>query len=129
MIGKSCLFSWDNIGWRAFVPHERYCSWERNGFEFNHKIIINVKKSLPSIMVTNNPMVCESLGKRLVIQGKDASPLGHSTWGRLHCCLIVFLCYFFIPWSCIRFKKDLLSWINLYLIKFNHNHSKVWFWT
>ena len=35
-------------------------------------------------------MVCESLSKRLVVQGKDASPSVHLTKGKLHCCLIVF---------------------------------------
>jgi len=35
-------------------------------------------------------MVCESLGKRLVVQGEDASPPVHPTYGKLHCCLIVF---------------------------------------
>jgi hypothetical protein len=30
-------------------------------------------------MVTGKPMVCENLDKRLVMQGKDASPSVHPT--------------------------------------------------
>jgi len=48
-------------------------------FEFNHKIMINVQESSPSIMVTRKPMVCERLGKGLVVQGEDASPPLHPT--------------------------------------------------
>jgi hypothetical protein len=33
--------------------------------------------SPPDIMVTRKPMVCESPGKRLVVQEKDTSPLVH----------------------------------------------------
>jgi hypothetical protein len=43
-----------------------YC-WEGEGFGFNHKFMIKVQKSSPSIMVTRNPMVYESLGKGLVV--------------------------------------------------------------
>jgi hypothetical protein len=35
-------------------------------------------------------MVCESLGKGLVVQGEDASLPVHPTYGKLHCCLTVF---------------------------------------
>jgi hypothetical protein len=31
------------------------------------------------IKVTRKPIVCESLSKRLVVQGEDASPLMHPT--------------------------------------------------
>jgi hypothetical protein len=48
-------------------------------FEFNHKIMINVQKSPPSIMVTRKPMVCERLDKGLVVQGEDVSPPVHTT--------------------------------------------------
>jgi len=49
------------------------------GFGFNHKIMIKVQESSPNIMVTRKPMVCESPGKGLVVQEKDASPLVHLT--------------------------------------------------
>jgi hypothetical protein len=52
---------------------------KRKGFEFNHKIRIKVQESPPNIMVIKKPMVCESSGKRLVVQEKDASPLVHPT--------------------------------------------------
>jgi hypothetical protein len=41
--------------------------------------MINVQESPPNIMVTRNPMVYEGLGKRLVVQGKDASFPMHPT--------------------------------------------------
>ena len=41
-------------------------------------------------MVTEKPMVCKGLGKRLDVQREDASPLVHPTKGKSHCCLIVF---------------------------------------
>jgi hypothetical protein len=33
--------------------------------------------SPPSIMITRKPVICESSGKGLVMQEKDASPLVH----------------------------------------------------
>ena len=48
-------------------------------FEFNHKIMINVQESPPSIMVTRKPMVCERLDKGLVVQGENVSPPVHTT--------------------------------------------------
>jgi hypothetical protein len=54
-------------------------------------------------------MVCESLGKGLVVQGEDASPLVHPIQGKLHCCLIFFLSPVSIRWSFLRFKADLSS--------------------
>jgi hypothetical protein len=53
-------------------------------------------------------MVCESLSKGLVVQGEDASPPVHPTYGKLHYCLIVFLGRVSIRWSSLRFKADLL---------------------
>jgi len=50
-------------------------------------------------MVTRKPMVCESPGKRLVVQGKYTSPLVHPIWGKQHYCLIVFIGQFSIRWS------------------------------
>ena len=50
--------------------------------------MIKVQESPPNIMITRKPVVCESPSKRLIIQGKDISP---RTWGKLHCCLIIFL--------------------------------------
>jgi hypothetical protein len=35
---------------------------------------------LSSIIVTRKPMVCESPGKGLVVQGKDVSSLVHPTY-------------------------------------------------
>jgi len=38
------------------------------GFEYNHKVMImKFRSPHPSIMVTRKPMVCESLGKGLVV--------------------------------------------------------------
>jgi hypothetical protein len=54
-------------------------------------------------------MVCESLSKGLVVQGEDASPPVHPTYGKLHYCLIVFLGRVSIRWSSLRFKADLPS--------------------
>ena len=70
-------------------------------------------------------MVCESLGKGLVMQREDASPPVHLTSGKLHCYLIGFLGRVSICWSFLRFKVDLSSWESLYLIGLNRNHSKV----
>ena len=48
------------------VPHEEVCVCVGKGFfGFNHKIMIKIQE----------PMVCESLGKALVVQGKYASAL------------------------------------------------------
>jgi len=47
-------------------------------FGFNHKIIIKVYESSPSIMVTRN-LWSMSLSKGLVVQGEDASPPVHPT--------------------------------------------------
>jgi hypothetical protein len=41
--------------------------------------MIKVQESPPNIMVTRKLMVCESLGKRLVVLGEAASPLVHPT--------------------------------------------------
>jgi hypothetical protein len=46
-------------------------------FEFNHKIMIKVHESPPSIMVTRKPMVYESLSKGLIMQGENLSPPVH----------------------------------------------------
>jgi len=48
-------------------------------FWFNHKIMIKVQESPPSIMVIRKLMVRESLGKRLVVLGEAVSPLVHLT--------------------------------------------------
>jgi hypothetical protein len=52
--------------------------------------MIKVYESPSSIIVTRNPMVCEGLSKRLVVQGKDASFPVQPTKDKLYCCLIVF---------------------------------------
>jgi hypothetical protein len=54
------------VGQRRAGVLKWYC-WEGEGFRFNHKFMIEVKKSSPSIMVTRNPMVYETLGKGLVM--------------------------------------------------------------
>jgi hypothetical protein len=41
--------------------------------------MIKVQESPPSIKVTRKPMVCESLSKRLVVQGEDTSHPVHPT--------------------------------------------------
>jgi hypothetical protein len=41
--------------------------------------MIKVQESSPNNMVTRKSIVYESLGKRLVVQGEDASPLMHHT--------------------------------------------------
>jgi hypothetical protein len=61
--------------------------------------MVKVQESPPSIKVTRKSIVCESLSKGLVVQGKDTSPLVQPTQGKLHCCLIVFLCQISIRWS------------------------------
>ena len=40
---------------------------KENRFEFNHKIIIKVYESPPSINVIRKPMICVSLSKGLVV--------------------------------------------------------------
>ena len=35
---------------------------KRKSFRFNHKIMIEVQESLPTIIVTRKPMLCKSLG-------------------------------------------------------------------
>jgi len=49
-----------------------------------------VQESPPNIMVTRKPMVCESLSKQLVVQGKDASP--QCTLPKVSC-IVVWLFY------------------------------------
>jgi hypothetical protein len=58
----------------------RVC-WKGNDFEFNHKIMIIRFRSCNLVlwMVTWKPMVCESPGMGLVVQGEDAPPLVHPT--------------------------------------------------
>jgi hypothetical protein len=41
--------------------------------------MIKVQESSPNNMVTKKSIVYESLGKRLDVQGEDASPLMHPT--------------------------------------------------
>jgi len=54
-------------------------------------------------------MVYESLGKELVVQGKDMSPLEHPTQDNLHCCLIVFPSCISITGLFLRFKVNFSS--------------------
>jgi hypothetical protein len=61
--------------------------------------MVKVQESPPSIKVTRKSIVCESLSKGLVVQGKDTSPLVQPTQGKLYCYLIVFLCQISIRWS------------------------------
>ena len=84
-----------------------------NGIEFNHKIMIKVQESPPNIMVTRKSMVCDSLGKGLVVQGEDASLLVHPTQGMLHFCLIVFPGEVSIYWYFLRSKADLPYWAKI----------------
>ena len=52
----------------------------KKGFKFNYKIIIIRFKSRHQILWSlENLMVCESLGKGLVVQREDASPPMHLT--------------------------------------------------
>jgi hypothetical protein len=60
------------IGDTESVPPERCWKGKEKGFGFNY--MIKVQKLSPSIMVTRKPIVCESAGKELVVQGEDASP-------------------------------------------------------
>ena len=54
-------------------------------------------------------MVCESLGKRLVMQGEDASP--QCTLPKVSCIVVslFFLSRVSIRWSFLRLKADLSS--------------------
>jgi hypothetical protein len=52
-------------------------------------------------------MFYESLGKGLVVQKKDASPLVNPTKSKLHCYLIVFVGRVSIHWSHLQFKVNL----------------------
>jgi hypothetical protein len=62
------------------LPKRYY--WEGKEFSINHKNYdYKVLESPSSIMVTRKPMVCESPGNGLVVQGEDVSPLIHLTWG------------------------------------------------
>ena len=61
----------------ASLPPEM-CVLKRE-FRDNHKIIIMSLRVATYYYVTRKPMVCESLGKELVVQGEDTSPLVHST--------------------------------------------------
>jgi len=54
-----------NVGWLTRLnnePSERWC-WEGKRFEFNHKIMIKVQESPPSIKVPRKLIVCKSLSK------------------------------------------------------------------
>ena len=55
-------------------PPKRCYVGKRKSFWSNHKIIIKVQESSPSIMVIKKLIVCESLGRGLVVQGEDISP-------------------------------------------------------
>ena len=54
-------------------------------------------------------MVCKSLGKWLIVQGKDASPPAHPTLSKMRCCLIVFLCRVSICWSFLGWLSKVFS--------------------
>jgi len=74
------ILSWGNVEMARFkMPSERCCVGKRKSFGSNHKIMIKVQESSPNNMVTRKSIVYESLGKRLVVQGEDASPLMHPT--------------------------------------------------
>jgi hypothetical protein len=61
------------------MPLERYC-WEGKGFEYNKKIMIIKFRSCHLILwILEKSIVCESLGKGLVVQEEDASPPMHPT--------------------------------------------------
>jgi hypothetical protein len=55
-------------------PPKRCNVGKRKSFWSTHKIMIKVQESSPSIMVIKKLIVCESLGRGLVVQGKDILP-------------------------------------------------------
>ena len=93
-----CRDGWLIFFLTRFVPRQsplfrgRQRRAVKMGLFYSRKIYdYNSKESPPSIMVTRKPIgLRESWVRGLVVQGEDESPPVHPTYGKLHCCLIVF---------------------------------------
>jgi hypothetical protein len=72
-------------------------------------MIIRFRSRHLVLWLLGNLMVCESPGKRLVVQWEDATPPVHPAYDKLHCCLIVILSCISVHWSYFKFKVDLYS--------------------
>jgi hypothetical protein len=92
-------------------------------FGFNNKIMIKESRHLVSWSL-KNLWSTRVWVRELVVQGKNTSPPVHLTQGKLHCWLIINSTHVSIRWSHLKFRVDLISWGNLYLIKLNPNHFK-----
>jgi hypothetical protein len=120
-----------DIVWRRWrlsnVPPGVRCvvCWE-GFFGFNHKIMIKVQESPPSIMVTKNLWSARVWVRDWLCKGKT-----HHPQCNLPKVAALLFDYFFqsrvsIRWSFLRLKADLSSWESLYLIRLNPDPSKVW---
>ena len=89
------------------------------------KIMFNVQKSPPNIIVTRNLW-----SARVWVWDwlcKEKTHHFQCTLPKINCIVVwLFLGRVSIHWLCLRFKVDLSSWESLYLIKLNPNRSKVW---
>jgi hypothetical protein len=96
------------------------------GFRFNHKIMINIQESPPSIMVTRNLWSARVWVRDWLCKEKTHHP--QCTLPKVSCIVVwlFFLSRVSIRWSFLRLKADLSSWESLYLIGLNLNRSKVW---
>ena len=108
------------------VPPGVRCGVLGRFFGFNHKIMIKVQKSPPSITVTRNLWSARVWVRDWLCKGKTHHP--QCTLPKVSCIVVwlFFLSWVSIRWSFLRFKADLSSWESFYLIKLNSNRSKVW---
>ena len=108
------------------VPPDEGCCVLGRVYGFNHKIMIKVQKSPPSIMVTRNLWSARVWVRDWLCKRKTHNP--QCTLPKANCIIVwlFFLSWVSIRWSFLRLKADLSSWESLYLIGLNPNRSKVW---
>jgi hypothetical protein len=118
------MSSGDSGGFRR-TSYVRCCVLGRF-FVFNHKIMIKVQESPPSIMVTRNLWSGRVWVRDWLCKGKTHHP--KCTLPKVSCIVVwlFFLSRISIRWSFLRLKADFSSWESLYLIGLNPNRSKVW---
>ena len=132
--GFSCKLLWIVAGSRRNIIWRQRRLWScflirccvGNVFRFNHKIVINVQESPPSIMVIRNLWSTRVWVRDWLCKGKTYHP--QCTLPKVSCIVVwlFFLSRVSICWSFLRFKVDLYSWKSLYIIELNPNHSEVW---